>query len=85
MNGGLLFSQLAGVADQTTTYRSTPPVAGTYGKTQIIPGNKYAVGTFACPSGQSITIKAESVGNVKLSYMQNYGNQAIGLYVVPCA
>ncbi|KAH9223773.1 ubiquitin 3 binding protein But2, partial [Leptodontidium sp. 2 PMI_412] len=84
-NGGLNFALLAGVADNSTTYNTTPPVAVDYGKTKILPGNKYTVSTFPCPAGKTITIEGSSVNKTELDYFQNTESQPIGLYLVPCA
>lgn len=84
-NGGLNFALLDGIATDKTTFSTTPSVAVDYGKTQILPGNKYTVATFPCQSGKTVTYQASSVNKTVLSYFQNSGNQPIGLYVVPCA
>lgn len=83
-DGGLNFALLTGNAQEGTTFITTPDVAVDYGKTQIIPGEKYTISTFPCPSGQRVTYAVASRGEVELDYFQNSGDQAIGLYVVPC-
>ncbi|KAH7356487.1 ubiquitin 3 binding protein But2 C-terminal domain-containing protein [Rhexocercosporidium sp. MPI-PUGE-AT-0058] len=83
-NGGLNFALLAGVADNSTTYNTTPPVAVDYGKVKILPGNRYTVSTFPCPAGKTITIQGSSVNKTELDYFQNSALQPIGLYIVPC-
>lgn len=85
MDGGLNFALLIGSAEENTTFETTPDVSVDYGKTQIIPGNQYTIAVFPCPSGQQVTYAVSSRGNVRLDYFQNSKNQAIGLYVVPCA
>ncbi|KAF4636325.1 hypothetical protein G7Y89_g1754 [Cudoniella acicularis] len=84
-NGGLDFALLSGVATTSTTYNTTPSVAVDFGKTQIIPGNNYTIGTFPCQSGDAITISATSKNNTELDYFQDSAPSAIGLYLVPCA
>lgn len=84
MDGGLNVSLLSGNAEEDTTFDSTPSVSVDYGKTQIIPGSQYTIATFPCPSGQRVTYAVASRGKVHLDYFQSSGNQAIGLYVVPC-
>ncbi|KAK0106935.1 hypothetical protein ONS95_003651 [Cadophora gregata] len=83
-NGGLKFALLAGVANNCTTYNSTPPVAVDYGKVKILPGNKYTVAVFPCPTGKTITIEGSSASKTELDYFQNTGTEPIGLYLVPC-
>ncbi|KAH7407905.1 ubiquitin 3 binding protein But2 C-terminal domain-containing protein [Cadophora sp. MPI-SDFR-AT-0126] len=83
-NGGLNFALLSGVADNSTTYNSTPAVAVDYGKVKILPGNKYTVSVFPCPAGNTITIEGSSANRTELDYFQNTGNEPIGLYLVPC-
>lgn len=82
--GGLNFALLSGNAEEGTTFANAPAVADDYGKTQIFPGEKYLISKFACPSGRRVTYAVASRGEVELDYFQNSGNQAIGLYVVPC-
>jgi len=83
-NGGLNFSLLAGIATNSTTYNSTPPVAVDYGKVKILPGNKYTVANFPCPAGKTITVEGSSANRTELDYFQNTGMEPIGLYLVPC-
>ncbi|PVH80648.1 hypothetical protein DL98DRAFT_418188 [Cadophora sp. DSE1049] len=83
-NGGLNFALLAGVANNSTTYNSTPPIAVDYGKVKILPGNKYTVSVFPCPAGKTITIEGSSANRTELDYFQNTGKEPIGLYLVPC-
>jgi hypothetical protein len=83
-NGGLNFSLLDNIADASTTFDSTPGVEEDYGKTQIIPGNRYVVHSGSCRAGKTLTYKVESVGRVELDYFQDSAPSAIGLYIVPC-
>jgi len=83
--GGLDFALLAGIANASTTYNTTPQVTKDYGKTVIIPGNNYTIATFSCSSGQSVTYSATSIANVELDYFQDKRPSPIGLYVVPCS
>ena len=83
-NGGLNFALLSGVATNSTTYNSTPPVAVDYGKVKILPGNKYTVAVFPCPAGKTITVEGSSANKTELDYFQNTGMEPIGLYLVPC-
>ena len=83
-NVGLEFSLLVDVADSGTTFNSTPAVEEDYGKTQIIPGNRYIINRGSCRAGKTLTYKVESVGKVELDYFQDSAPSAIGLYIVPC-
>lgn len=83
---GLDFALLSGVADSGTTYDTTPGIATDFGKREVEPGSNYTVATFDCKSGQTLTISANSAGNVELDYTQYSARpSAIGLYIVPCA
>ncbi|CZT44965.1 uncharacterized protein RSE6_05227 [Rhynchosporium secalis] len=83
-NGGLNFALLSGVADNSTTFNTTPPVAVDYGKTKIFPGHNYTVATFPCLAGENITIQASSANKTELDYFQNTASMPIGLFLVKC-
>jgi hypothetical protein len=83
--GGLDFAQLSGSADNDTTFAGMATPTTDFGKTEIVPGNNYTIGTFQCPRKNTITFSVSSVGNVELDFFQDSAPSPIGLYVVPCA
>ncbi|KAH8820899.1 ubiquitin 3 binding protein But2 C-terminal domain-containing protein [Xylogone sp. PMI_703] len=83
-NGGLDFALLDGIANNGTTYATTPKVHTDYGKTEILPGNRYTIATYPCQGGQTLTYSVSSRGGVELDYFQDSAPAAIGLYIVPC-
>jgi hypothetical protein len=84
-NGGIGIKSHVGNVVETTTWNTAPQVYADFGKIQIIPGNTYTISRGYCEPGTAYTFSLSSVGGVALEYMQNYGNQAIGLYTVPCS
>jgi len=78
---------LNGVANNSTTYATTPAVTKDFGKTTIQPGNNYTIGTFPCgaSAGEVSGVSGRSVNDTELDYYQGSKPSAIGLYVVPCS
>ncbi|KAL3424044.1 hypothetical protein PVAG01_03325 [Phlyctema vagabunda] len=87
-NGGIDFTLLSEVADETTTFNSInstqTSVLFDYGKVQVFPGNAYEVARFRCAGDRTFTIRLESVGEVELDYVQDEEELPIGAFVVPC-
>ncbi|KAL2073786.1 hypothetical protein VTL71DRAFT_11112 [Oculimacula yallundae] len=83
-NGGLNFALLEGVATNSTTFNTIPPIAVDFGKTKILPGNEYSVSKFPCPAGKNITIQGSSVNKTELDYFQNTASKPMGLFLVKC-
>lgn len=84
-NGGIDFALLSGIANANTTFHTQPAVRTDLKTVQILPGNAYTVATFTCPTGQTLSYSAKSVGGVGLEYFENSAKSAIGLYLVPCS
>ncbi|GAM85206.1 hypothetical protein ANO11243_032100 [Dothideomycetidae sp. 11243] len=83
--GGLAISLLSSPANQGTTYSNAPASQGIGAIGSAAPGNSYIVTTRACPSGQTIGYRLDSVGGLALTYFQNYDpNAPMGLFVTIC-
>ncbi|KAK0116533.1 hypothetical protein ONS95_013547 [Cadophora gregata] len=70
-NGGITFSQLDGVATNSTTYATAPGVKTSYGVTVVAPGNAYTIATFPCPAGQAVSYEVKAVGDTYLRDFQD--------------
>jgi hypothetical protein len=83
-HGGLNFALLSSPVSESTTFATLPSVQTDYGKREILPGGGFYIAKYQCQSGQRVSYKASSVGDVGLNYFQSTGKNPIGLYVVPC-
>ncbi|KAL2068477.1 hypothetical protein VTL71DRAFT_16575 [Oculimacula yallundae] len=83
-NGGISFSQLDGIATNSTTYANKPGEKTFYGVTVVSPGNSYTVASFPCPAGQAVSYELKAVGDTYLRDFQDWNPSPIGIYITKC-
>ncbi|KAH6699065.1 GPI anchored cell wall protein [Leptodontidium sp. MPI-SDFR-AT-0119] len=83
-NGGISFSQLDGVATNSTTYATAPGDKTFYGVTIVSPGNSYTIASFPCPAGQAVSYELKAVGDTYLRDFQDWNPSPIGVYITKC-
>lgn len=82
-SGGLNFTTLASSFGNNVTYATRPEEVRSFGKTEILPGSAYTIGTFDCEAGD-VAVEGSSDGGVDLIYSQSSDPSPLGLFVVPC-
>lgn len=80
-NSAIEFSQLSGVASNTTSYATAPDVKTDYGVTVVAPGNSYRIVTFLCPADTAASYELKAVGGTYLKDFQDWNLSPIGAYI----
>ena len=84
-NGALDFMSLSSPATQETTYENAPSVKQNVATIQVTPGNSYVLNSrYPCPAGQRIAVEAKAQGQTALTFMEDYNESPIGLFITKC-